>query len=94
MPESRKKNDLDLLQCGSLGLELAVALGVGALLGHYADTWLSTPPLLLVIGCMLGLLAGMYRVVRTVQGLQARGPRHERPARPPGEPPDEHTGQP
>jgi len=99
VPKSRKKNDLDLLLCGSLGLELTVALGLGALLGRYLDSWLSTTPILLVLGCMLGLLAGMFRIVRTVSGLQARGPRQEpsdeqRPGQRPDRAADHHADQP
>ena len=73
MPKSRRTNDLDLWKCTSLGLELAVALGLGAFAGHLADKWLDSHPLLLVIGCLLGLAAGMVRIVRTVSMLQARG---------------------
>ena len=73
MPGPRKKNDLDVWKCASLGLELAVALGLGAFAGHLTDQWLHTQPLLLVIGCLLGLAAGTWRIVRTVSDLQARG---------------------
>jgi F0F1-type ATP synthase assembly protein I len=86
VPDVRKKNDFNLVQGASLGLELFVALGLGALLGHFADQWLSTSPLLLVIGCVLGAAAGMVRIVRTVSGLQARGKAAEPDERDPPRP--------
>jgi len=86
VPESRKKNDLDLAMAASLGLELAVWLGLAALLGHFADKWLDTSPLMLLICCGLGLAAGLWRIVSAVSDLQARGPR-----RPGGNGVDERT---
>ena len=71
--KSLKKNDLDLWKCTSLGLELAVALGLGAYAGHLIDRWLETEPWMLVLGCGLGLAAGMIRIIRTVADLQSRG---------------------
>jgi ATP synthase protein I len=79
VPKSLKKNDLDLWKCTSLGLELAVALGLGAYAGHLIDRWLETEPWMLVLGCAFGLAAGMVRIVRTVSGLQSRGPDDDRP---------------
>jgi F0F1-type ATP synthase assembly protein I len=79
VPKSLKKNDLDLWKTTSLGLELAVALALGAYAGHLTDQWLETEPWMLVIGCGLGLAAGMVRIIRTVSGLQSREADDDRP---------------
>ncbi len=72
MPEPRKTSNLDLQQCAGLGIGLALTLGLCGLAGHLLDQWLSTGPLLLIGGCLLGVLAGMWNVVRTVNRLLAR----------------------
>jgi ATP synthase protein I len=52
-----------------IGLELVVAVAVGAGLGYLVDRWLGTRPWGMV-GCFfLGVAAGMANVYRTIAGL-------------------------
>ena len=49
-----------------IGVELAVTIMVGALLGYGLDRWLSTRPWLMLVGMLLGTIAGfrnLYRVL-------------------------------
>jgi ATP synthase protein I len=60
----------------SLGIELAASLGGFALLGYWIDRHYGTAPWGLLICALLGLVGGMYNLVRSA--LQAVRP-------PPGE---------
>jgi len=51
----------------SAGLELAGGVLLFAGAGYLLDRWLDTAPWLLVVGSMLGLAGGMYRLIRAVQ---------------------------
>jgi F0F1-type ATP synthase assembly protein I len=51
------------------GLELAAAIGLFAGLGYLLDWWLNTLPWFTVIGSLLGLAAGMYQLLKTVNRL-------------------------
>ena len=52
-----------------VGLELAGAIAGFALIGYWIDRWYETEPWGLVIGVILGLVGGLYNLVR--QSLQA-----------------------
>jgi len=52
-----------------VGLELAGALAGFALVGYWIDRWYKTEPWGLVIGVILGMVGGLYNLVR--QSLQA-----------------------
>jgi F0F1-type ATP synthase assembly protein I len=52
-----------------VGLELAGALAGFALIGYWIDRWYETEPWGLVIGVILGMVGGLYNLVR--QSLQA-----------------------
>jgi ATP synthase protein I len=52
-----------------VGLELAGALAGFALIGYWIDRWYGTEPWGLLIGVILGLVGGLYNLVR--QSLQA-----------------------
>lgn len=47
-----------------LGLEVAVSVAVGALIGYWADTRLGCSPWGLLTGCLLGLASGMYTLLK------------------------------
>jgi F0F1-type ATP synthase assembly protein I len=52
-----------------VGLELAGAIAGFALVGYWIDRWYETEPWGLVIGVILGLVGGLYNLVK--QSLQA-----------------------
>lgn len=49
-----------------LGMQLAVAVGIGFALGYVADGQFHTRPLFLVLGVLLGAASGMWTIYRTV----------------------------
>jgi ATP synthase protein I len=52
------------LQAVSLGLEIAVAVFLGAGLGYLADGWLKSSPWGMVIGLSLGAAAGFWNAYK------------------------------
>jgi F0F1-type ATP synthase assembly protein I len=52
-----------------VGLELAGALAGFTLIGYWIDRWYGTEPWGLLVGVILGLVGGLYNLVR--QSLQA-----------------------
>ena len=49
-----------------LGLEVAIGVGLGVLVGYWIDKRAGTAPWGLVIGAMLGLAGGMYLLLKAV----------------------------
>jgi F0F1-type ATP synthase assembly protein I len=58
------KNGFDWGRGLSSGLEVAVGVGVGWLIGSWVDRHLHSSPWGLIIGIMLGCAAGMYLLVK------------------------------
>lgn len=52
--------------------EAVMAVAVAGVAGAFADTWLGTAPLFLVIGVLLGFGAFVLRMVRLLGELEAR----------------------
>lgn len=64
-PQDPFRNGLSL--AARIGVELAVTIVVGALLGYGLDRWFSTRPWLMLVGMVLGTIAGfrnLYRMIR------------------------------
>lgn len=59
----------NLWRISGMGMELALAIGVMALIGYGLDAWLGTRPTLTIIGLVVGALAGGYNFVRTALQL-------------------------
>jgi F0F1-type ATP synthase assembly protein I len=51
------------------GVDLAVLIGGGVLLGHYVDGLLHSSPWGLLVGLFLGLAAGIYTVYLLVRPI-------------------------
>ena len=49
-----------------LGIQFAVAIGLGVGLGYFADGKLNTFPLFLVLGLLLGATSGFLNIYRAV----------------------------
>lgn len=47
-----------------VGFEIAVGVGLGALIGYFADTKLHSAPWGLLVGVLVGVSAGMYLLIR------------------------------
>ncbi|TVQ31023.1 MAG: AtpZ/AtpI family protein [Phycisphaeraceae bacterium] len=88
MPTSQSDRDRDeayrrqLWRLSGIGLELVGSVGVMMLLGWLVDRWLGTAPWLLVSGAVVGVLLGLYNVIREVQKIahtETEGRRREQP---------------
>jgi ATP synthase protein I len=59
-----------------IGVELAVTLLVGGFLGYLLDRWLSTLPWFMLVGLLLGTIAGfrgVYRVLSREEEKSKKG---------------------
>ena len=57
---------------GIIGLELAVMTVIGLYVGKQIDERFNTSPLFLIICLLLGLAAGIFSVVKTIEKLLAK----------------------
>ncbi|MCL0032499.1 AtpZ/AtpI family protein [Peptococcaceae bacterium] len=57
---------------GIIGLELAVMTVVGFYVGKQIDERFNTSPLFLIICLLLGLAAGIFSVIKTIEKLLAK----------------------
>jgi F0F1-type ATP synthase assembly protein I len=55
------------------GMELAAGIGLFAGLGYLIDWWLGSLPWGTVIGALLGMAAGMYQLIKTVNRVSDPG---------------------
>jgi len=70
------------MRLAGLGLELAASIAGGALLGWWIDRQLGTAPRALVALAVVGIVGGMYNLIRTAlaaarefeRGKSGRGP--------------------
>ena len=51
------------------GVELVAGVAVGAGVGYGLDRWLDSGPWLLIVGFVVGAVAGMMNVYRAINGL-------------------------
>ncbi len=54
----------DFMRAASLGLEVAVAVFLGAYIGYQADRFFKTGPWLMVVGVVLGSIAGFWNAYK------------------------------
>jgi ATP synthase protein I len=73
----------DGLSASSAGLELGIAVLIGALFGHWLDGELGTAPWMLLVFLIIGLIAGFRGVLRAVARAERadRAPGQKRAAR-------------
>ncbi len=53
-----------------VGITLVLATVIGLAGGYYADRWLGTSPLFLLLGLGLGIAAGFVNLFRTVKAAE------------------------
>ena len=53
-----------------LGTELVAAVAVGTIIGFILDNWFDTKPWLILLFFFLGVIAGIYNVIRSAKKLQ------------------------
>jgi len=73
--DEKKKLQKQLSTYGNIGLEMLVAVFVGAIGGYLLDRWLHTRPWLMLVGFVLGAAAGYRNRVRLMaaEGKKTRG---------------------
>ncbi len=55
------------LRLSTVGLTLAIAVGIGAIGGLYLDDYLGTGPWLTILGVLLGSAAGFHQLIREIK---------------------------
>ncbi len=55
------------LRLSTVGLTLAIAVGIGAVGGLYLDDYLGTEPWLTISGVLLGSAAGFHQLIREIK---------------------------
>lgn len=68
-PEGQDEFRKGLSFAARVGMELVVATLVGAFLGYLLDRFLGTKPWLMVVGVVVGAIAGFLNVYRFVQRM-------------------------
>jgi len=59
------------------GFLLAAAVFVGSALGYLVDRWTGGPPVGVFVGALIGMISGIYSVVRLVQAFMTPNPPRE-----------------
>ncbi|MFA4905696.1 MAG: AtpZ/AtpI family protein [Candidatus Margulisiibacteriota bacterium] len=54
----------DFIKAASLGLEIAVAVFLGAFIGYQIDLRFSSQPIGMALGVLIGAAAGLWNAVR------------------------------
>ena len=65
MPHSRAR----MFRFGAMGMEIASPIIAGAALGYYMDKYFNTPPYLMMVMCLLGVVYGFTRLIRGLKDL-------------------------
>ena len=53
-----------------IGIELVASILVGVLIGYGLDRWLGTQPFLMLVFLLLGMVTGLYNVIRVANRMQ------------------------
>lgn len=77
-PERELRRRSFYLRYAGLGLEFAGGLAGFVLLGWAIDSWLSSRPIGLIAGALLGFAGGMYNLIRRAYEIQAAVARMDR----------------
>ncbi len=62
--DPQKDNEVDWGKVAGVGFEIAVGVGLGALVGTFVDRRFHSSPWGVLIGVMLGVAAGMYLLIK------------------------------
>jgi len=60
------------IKTSAIGLEFGLSIAVGALLGYFADKYFASSPYGLLIGIVVGSIAGVKRLVSFVKSYLAK----------------------
>lgn len=65
MPQKPKESSASWMRLSSIGFELVAAVAGFTLLGYWVDRHWGTEPWGVLIGALLGLVGGMYNLIRS-----------------------------
>ena len=68
--ENKRKEMLNTASISAVGLEMGLAVGIGAMFGSFVDKHFGTKPWGMMIGFLFGLAAAVMALIRTVQKVQ------------------------
>ncbi|MBL0319835.1 MAG: AtpZ/AtpI family protein [Alphaproteobacteria bacterium] len=68
---------------GRVAIELVSGVVVGFLIGFWADKWLNTKPIFLIICILLGFAGGFWNIYRMSQGIPRNAPKRAKKSRTP-----------
>ena len=69
--EASDRGLMPIWRLSSIGIEMAVAIFVGWLMGHYLDKWLHTDPWMMIVFIILGVVAGFKGMVAAAREATA-----------------------
>jgi ATP synthase protein I len=69
----------------SVGIELSLSIVIGALGGRWLDGKLDTSPWLMIVGLILGVVAGFRSLIRTAQRANRETQTNSNPNEPPSD---------
>jgi ATP synthase protein I len=73
MAPSREPSALKhLAELTSIGMTMVLATVLGLAAGYYGDRWLGTAPWLMLLGLVLGIVAGFVSMLRSVKAAERR----------------------
>jgi F0F1-type ATP synthase assembly protein I len=55
-----------------LAITVSLEMAVPSLIGFGLDSWLGTPPVLLIVGTILGLVVGLLHLIRLASARAVR----------------------
>jgi len=61
-----------LAELTSIGMSMVLSTIIGMAGGYYADRWLGTTPWLMLLGLVLGIVAGFVSMLRSVKAAERR----------------------
>ena len=56
----------------SIGMTMVASTVIGLAAGYYGDRWLGTSPWLLLVGLLLGIVAGFVNLFRSVKAAERK----------------------
>tara|TARA_R110002073_G_scaffold225022_10_gene385532 strand:- start:12513 stop:12845 length:333 start_codon:yes stop_codon:yes gene_type:complete len=73
--EDRPSPFFEAAKVSSVGLEMALATGIGWGIGYWLDSKYETAPWLMLVGLLFGVAAGFNGLIRTANQVQANAAR-------------------
>ena len=71
-PEDDNKKGVFMGSAFRLGTELVAAVAVGTIIGFILDNWFGTKPWFIITFFFLGVIAGIYNVIKVAKNMQIK----------------------